>query len=269
MPLPTPRLALALVPLCLAGCPSPSPSAASPSPGAAPTQAPVSVDINELGQRVRPLAGAVEGFGELRPRFQPSDADRATLELEAENQSLLQKLGGLKVDSKTGGFTITGVPQANGNLIVRVRFADGYSEEALALIESNNTNIISAGSTLVMAWLRDQLSRKLIFLPDLPSDKVQPLATALQEAWVEQFGQNRVKDKPSERLAQFRDAMTKLPKLQLVVGELEADFTAEALQNRRTPPLHTTKADYEAKVQAFTKAYGRAEGIGDAPASGS
>lgn len=268
MSLPTRRLALAVLPLCLVGCPSPTPSPPATSPSTPSVAPPLSVDVNELGQRVRPMAGAVEGFGELRRRFRPEDADRATLELEAENQSMLQNLGGLRIDSRTGGFTITGIPQANGALIVRVRFADGYSEEALALIESNNSNIISAGSTLVMAWLRDQLSRKLIFLPDCPIDKVQPLATSLQAVWVEQLGQTRVKDKPAERLAQFREGLTKLPQLQIVVAQLEADFSSQAEQNRRRAPLHTTKADYDAKVQAFTKAYGRPEGIGDAPASG-
>lgn len=213
------------------------------------------------------IVGAVEGFSNTRKRFTAAEGEKVVLELETENAAKLGGISGLKIDPGTGSFSIGGLVD-NGNYFLRAKFADGYEEEALVVVERSNTNILHAGSSLVAAWLRDQLGRKLIFLPDLPAEKLQPLAATVQNLLFDEQGVTKAPAGSAERLAAFDKLVAANSGVSGTVRALEAQFSSTAALNVRTPPSHTRESDYKAKVEAFKTKFNNPAGIGDPTASG-
>lgn len=258
-----PLLAALPLALGLAACQGAQPTAKPSTPVADST-----IRGTTSSNVLKSIVGAVEGFSNKRTRFPAKDGEKVVLELETENASKISGLGGMKIDPSSGSFTISGLVNG-GNYFARAKFGDGHEEEALVVVERSNTNVIHPGSTLVAAWLRDQLGRKLIFLPDLPADKLQPMAATVQDILFEEQAITLPPPDTKGRLAKFDEMVAANGGLRETVRSLEAQFTAAAALYVRNPPSHTTPADYKAKVDAFTKSYGNPAGIGDPVASGS
>jgi hypothetical protein len=223
------RLLLAC--LLLAGC-SGTP-AVVPKPSAAPTSNPAQAKAKLS------LQGALKGFSGDSARFTAADAGKIAIALQDEAGKAV-KTG--QPDGH-GSFVMQEVP--SGPYVAVATLPDKTTWSALVRTDRPNDNFLSPGTTLAVAWARNQLKTRLIFLEDLPFPELLAAAILLDAK-----GQP-LPDGDDARLDQAKALIAADASLADRFNQIETLLTKRAAQNLETQPAYASDAEYAAKKAAL------------------
>jgi hypothetical protein len=188
------------------------------------------------------ITGALRGFGGDAPRFAPTDAAKFTVQLQDEAGQAIPKLKTVAPDTH-GSFAIQDTP--SGAFFAVATLPDKTTWTALVRTDHATENYLSPGTTLAAAWAKRELSRKLIFLEDLPYGDLllaaARLDTALKGAALE--------DGDDARLAQLDALVAADPTLTESMGQIAALLTTREVRNQAEAPPYASDAEYDAKKQ--------------------
>lgn len=225
---------LLLASLLLAGC------AGTPTPAPKPSATPATGN-NAQAKAKLSLQGALKGFSGDSARFTGADAAKISIALQDEAGKAV-KTG--QPDTH-GSFVVQDLP--SGPYLAVATLPDKTTWSALVRTDRPNDNFISPGTTLAVAWARQQLKTKLVFLEDLPFPELLAAAIVLDAT---------VKDQPladgdDARLTQVQELIAADPNLSDRFTQIETSLAKRGAQNLEAPPAYASDADYAAKKAAL------------------
>lgn len=216
-------IALALAVLSLTACAAPQVPAGVEPEGT----------IGSVGNNWPDLAGRL-----LKPT---GDATKAELNLMDENGKAVPGANPVKANG-TGAFVFTSVPP--GTYFVTATFDDKTTQDGL-MSSQTYYNPVSPGTTLMVAYVKNLLATKLIFIEDLPQ---QPLSGVTFELDNQIDSRSLSVGATQEaRLAQFNQLKDATPRLVDLVKQVEGTTDGKAATNLKQQPPYANNAEYADK----------------------
>lgn len=233
------RSLVCLAAMLLTGCPSP---ATNPK---ATGQTEVKSSVT-AGLRVG-LTGVVHGFGD-GGTFKASDAAKTKITLQNEDGQAPDGAAAVSPDSG-GGFEFQ--LSTSGSFFALVTLPGGATEWSLLRTDSNGDNFISPGTTLACTWAKDQLTKKLVFLGDLPYAQMLQAGTAFDSALAANGLTLEADD--AARLAQVTTLTGKDAGAKADLDGISKLLDTRAIANEDHAPAFVTDKQYAAKKAALAK----------------